>query len=563
MKNNYRNIVGFILGIMSYWCLGQSDTSKRKVLISGNAGSQLELYSLNANDTNMQQRRMPFNYRLFINPTIKFGDKFSLPFSFSISQRQATALYPQIPAEKPIDYLINPYNNVGLHPKFKWGEFHVGTHTPSYSDLSIGNVPLFGLGFDINPGIIRLAASTGLTSWGTIPDPVLGIRPVYQRKVISAKVGVGKKDKSGIYFNLLKVFDDTTKTNRLPQLNPEEGVVLSTNYELKLTDKIKWTGELAGSVYTANSTMAPDSSNEILNNLSFLLSPRLGSMADFALVSKLDFNFNKFGLGLNLKHFGAGYKSLMNPFQQSDIQDLTVSPRFQFFKNKWMVNGEVGVRRNNISGTKIGQSIDKLYLLNNTIMLTKSIVLNGTYTNFGIENDAANDTLKVKFISENFNINVNYRFKISSLKNTLMLGYNQSVFEDLNVVSGVNNNNYSRMFLIAYSVLKKKMKVGISGSKVFNNQLLRQLEILNTSINLSYKLEKQKLTFSGRLNYNITDIDAVTKTNQLTLRPSIKWEVKKKTTLNIGGSINSFTNKQNSLRDFTETLASFGIITSF
>lgn len=563
MGKTQRNLGVFVLILITQICLGQSDSAKSKISISGNAGSQLEVYSIEANDTSMRARKMPFNYRIFINPTIKFGDKFSLPFSFSISQRQATALYPQIPAEKPIDYLINPYNNVGLHPKFKWGEFHLGTHTPSYSDLSIGNVPLFGLGFDINPGVLRLAVSSGLSSWGTLPDPVLGIRPVYQRKVISAKVGVGKKDKSGIYFNLLKVFDDTAKTNMLPQLNPEEGVVLSTNYELKLTDKIKWTGELAGSVYTTNSTIAPDSSNEILNNLSFLISPRLGSMADFALVSKLDFNFNKFGLGLNLKHFGAGYKSLMNPFQQSDIQDLTVSPRFQFFKNKWMVNGEVGVRRNNISGTKIGQSIDKLYLLNNTIMLTKSIVLNGTYTNFGVENEAANDTLKVKFISENFSVNVNYKFKISSLKNTLTLGYNQSVFEDLNIVSGVNNNNDSKMFLLAYSVLKKKVKVGFSGSKVFNNQSLRQLEILNTSVNISYKLDKPNLTFSGRLSYNITDIDALTRTNQLTLRPSIKWEVKKKTSINLSGSINSFTNKQNSLKDFTETLASFGIVSNF
>lgn len=565
MKNFNRNIIGLILVVLGQCCLAQSDTTKSKVSFSGSAGSQLEAYSMNANDTSLKARRMPYNYRIFINPTIKFGDKFSLPFSFSLSQRQTTALYPQVPAEKPLDYITNPYNNVGLHPKFKWGEFHIGTHTPSYSDLSIGNVPLFGLGFDINPGIFRLAASSGLTSWGSIPDSILGVRPLYQRKVLSAKVGIGKKEKSGFYLNFLKVFDDTTKTKNFEQINPEEGLVVSADYELKLSEKLKWTGEIGGSIYTpnSNSVAIADSSKDVLSSLGFLITPRLGSIGDGAFISKLEFNATNFGIGLNFKHYGAGFKSLMNPFQQSDIQDITVSPRLHFFKSKWVINGEVGARRNNISGTKIGQSIDKIGLVNTNVTLSKNISVNGSYANFGVENDAQDDTLKVKFISENFNVSLNYQFKLSSLKNTLTFGYNQSEFRDLNIISGVNNNNDSKMYLVAYTVSKDKLKVGLSGSKIFNNQILRQLDIANSSINVSYTLKKPKLTLSSRLNYNITDIDTILRTSQITFRPSIKWQIKKKTALNISGSINKFSNKQSSIRDFTESLASCGLITNF
>ena len=524
----------------------------------------MEMYQLSAVDSNKMNRRMPFNYRLFLNPTINISDKFSLPFSFSLSQRQSTAIIPRPPDQKPIDYIKDPINNVGIHPKFSWGEFHLGTHIPSYSELSIGNIPIFGMGMDINPGKLRLALSSGYSSWGVKADSLNNVEGIYKRKIVSGKIGFGKRNNSGIYINVVKTHD-IPSVNLGANGNPEEGAILSSDFTLKLSSAIKWTGEIATSMYTPNSLADEivDSTNVILRNAKTLLQPKVGSFADVGGKSSIALNYPSFGVSLNFKHLGAGFKTLAYPFQQSDIQDVTLAPRVHLFKNKMLISGEVGYRRNNLSGTQLSQNTNTLLSLNCNLAFNKHFNINGNYNNFGIENAIDNDTLKVNFISKNFGITTTFRFKLSEIKNIINLTYNQSKFEDLNIITGINNTNDSQSYLASYILRKNNLTVTFSASRILNNQVIRSLKINSLSTNVSYKFEKHKIKVAARFGYNTTLFDPSNRNSQYIIRPSVSWQFLKKTSLSLNANFNKFSNSSNTLLNFNESLLTTNLTSNF
>ena len=88
-----------------------------------------------------------------------------------------------LPDQRPLDYILDPRNNVGLHPSWEWGKLEIGTHTVDYSELSSGNVPIFGLGFDLNPGKFRFAASYGYANTAIEINNGFGIQPEYRQRI--------------------------------------------------------------------------------------------------------------------------------------------------------------------------------------------------------------------------------------------------------------------------------------------------------------------------------------------------------------------------------------------
>jgi hypothetical protein len=47
-------------------------------------------------------------------------------------------------------------NNFAVNPKYKWAEIQLGTQYLNYSNLSTGDIGIFGAGFDLRPGKFEL-----------------------------------------------------------------------------------------------------------------------------------------------------------------------------------------------------------------------------------------------------------------------------------------------------------------------------------------------------------------------------------------------------------------------
>lgn len=541
MKRTFLKLLLLLWVVLEFSTFSFAQDSK--LSISGGAGTNLEWYNFTSSDTSRVGRRPPFNYNFFINPVIQIGEKVSIPINFTVSKRQTNLLLPLPKEQSPLEYLTNPNNDVGLHPTFDWATFHIGAHTPKISDLTIGNIPIFGAGIDLNPGKFRFAASTGFSSLGVEADSSLNILGVYRRQFQAVKIGVGTRDKSGLYFNLVRVKDkEESVDSPLSFVAPEEGLVASTDLQLKLGKHVTLEGELAGSAFTpdANETMMNDSSDFIIAIPEQLMPTRQNTRMDWAAKAKLGFDFDPFGISFNADRIGAGFKSLGYPFQQSDILDLTVSPRFNLFNNKFILNGTAGYRVDNLSSTKLASTTNFIAAANANAIFSKQFNVSANYANYGIRNNVDNDTLKVEYLSSNLSVTPSFRFGNEANKHFLSFTWSKSEFEDLNLLTGQQNNNNNTVFSALYSLSNEKWSLGLNASHINNQQFQGDIRIFTSGLRLAYNDKDKRLQISTALNRVQSSYFGSDPDKQWIIRPDIRWGLNKKLSLNIRGSLNFY-----------------------
>jgi hypothetical protein len=108
-------------------------------------------------------------------------------------------------------FILSPVNNLGLasfSPQFGWATFHLGSHTPQYSNLSAGDYQIFGAGFDLRPGQLRFSSSAGIVQRAIDPDTVNGIPGAYARWIYMTKIGYGDEAGSLVDLNIIRLRDD-------------------------------------------------------------------------------------------------------------------------------------------------------------------------------------------------------------------------------------------------------------------------------------------------------------------------------------------------------------------
>ena len=56
---------------------------------------------------------------------------------------------PELKNQTLAQFITNPMNSFGINPKYKWAELQLGTQYLNYSNLSTGDIGMFGIGFDL------------------------------------------------------------------------------------------------------------------------------------------------------------------------------------------------------------------------------------------------------------------------------------------------------------------------------------------------------------------------------------------------------------------------------
>ncbi|MBK7434279.1 MAG: hypothetical protein IPI66_10490 [Chitinophagaceae bacterium] len=149
---------------------------KKLVEVSGTAGISYEGYGLSRRPSGWlgYSPRKPWNQvRFNFTPTFKFGKNFSLPFNFNFAAIPTNFAGPYAGLAKQNfgQFITNPMNNFGLNPKYKWAELQLGTQYLKYSELSTGDIGVFGAGFDLRPGVYRIKFFTGISQQGVNFSP--------------------------------------------------------------------------------------------------------------------------------------------------------------------------------------------------------------------------------------------------------------------------------------------------------------------------------------------------------------------------------------------------------
>ncbi len=448
------------------------------VSVGGSITITSDFYNYKADpDTAQPGRRPPSLYRILFSPTINFSENFAIPFNINLSTPETNTTTPSTPHPTLAQYFENPANAFGfssITPKLGWAELFVGSHSPTYSALSVGDQQIFGGGFDLKPGIVQLAASYGTSQRAIEPDTAKNIQGAYRRDMYMARIAFGNPKGSQVGVNLVRAKDDasslhntiasiipahiaegdTSRSVLIPadtvRLRAEEGFVASTDFKLQFSDAFSFIGEAALSSFTRDQS----SPEKVFsgNPLAFAQTTRTSTRADFAGTAALQLQQTAWGVKLSSLYMGAGFVPVGYSFVQPDRLEFSIAPNIHLFEDAFTLDGSVGERINNLSGTKAATTTQLIASVNLSAAISDAFNLSARYSNFGVRNDLTLDTLKVQTVSQSLSFDPTLTLRGATLTHIITASIGIDDYKDFNTISGVQASNNTRSVLGSYSI---------------------------------------------------------------------------------------------------------------
>ncbi|MBS1536285.1 MAG: hypothetical protein JST20_00890 [Bacteroidetes bacterium] len=511
--------------------------------LSGSMILSSDFYGTNADATSFFVPRRPSAlYRMVFTPTITI-DEISLPFSFILSSTQTNVITPTAPNQSFAQFVQNPMNTIQCSPKYKWIELHFGTYVPQFSELTAGNSPCFGAGFDLSPlPTIRFAGFAGTLQRAIEPDSAGGSIGIFARRLYALKLGFGKRDETFIDFNYARSTDEVGSLIRRPVgIIPQEGINVSINSSTNFGGGFSLKSEIASSVFTRNTdaVLVPDNDLQFLGSL---ITVRQATRLDFAGTLTFGVNQQTWGANTNFRYLGDGYVPLGYLFYQSDMMEATISPFAYLLENKLTLGATFGWRRDNLIGTKSATTNQIIGAFNGFWQVADNFSIAGNYANYGIRNSISNDTLRIQNISQNISISPSYTILATDTRHTISLTASLNSYTDSNPISGAFTSNDTRALILNYALALATIPfIGtFSISNLHNNLSIGELTVNAVSLGGSYTIGKRTLIPSLTITYSTTSQANFTPDTQYLIRLGLIATIDKALSLTLNSIVNFY-----------------------
>jgi len=495
--------------ILSTALNAQEKEGKSPVKVSGSLGFYHDYYSFNEENYATFRPRFPENLLRFnAQMSIKFGEHFSIPISVNVTNQDVLYNLPSVPEESVLDYIQNPANNISINPKYKWAQGFFGTQTPLYTSLTTGDIPIFGVGVEFNPGNFILSATTGKSQRAIEPDATLNIPGAYEQNIIAARIGIGKLEGSKFTLNVVRIQDDISSVNTAPVgIQPIEGVTISPYAEFKLFEKLQISTETAGSIFTSDALNLGVINEDFITTVEDFITINASSTADFSHNSRIDWKGDKFQLGGEIQYIGPGFLPVGYRFVERDILDYKLNTGMKLFEKKVNFTGTFGIRTNNLNNTKLSSSRRVIANANLFAQVTESFNLNVSYSNFGFNNDANILNQRIELVNNSLTVSPSYTIKSEKFMHLIAGNLTYNGFEQFDVLNNTFDKAENSTYSINYnlSFLKMPLTVGLQGIYLENQLPTGDFNMLNYGLTASYKMLDKKLTPS--LGFNIAHVD--------------------------------------------------------
>ena len=519
-----------------------------KFRFSGSIGLSQDFFSYTSNDLLYRPYRPKSVSRLFASTDLSYG-RFSLPFSLSLStQDGGNAFSSPIPKKFRFKDLLNNYNQLSLSPKIGTFQVLLGTQIPQYSELTTGDLPIFGAGGEWSPRKFRIAAFYGLSQRGTDFDTLTQNPGSYRRISMSAKIGFGHEDSTHIYLIGTKHTDNPQSAMVSPEgERPQENVVSSVNAKILLFKKFFMQGELAVSAFTSDLMASNLESDSFKLNVSrtilSIFNPKLSSSFGAAGIGALGYNGKNWGFRGIGRLYSSDFRTLNYPFLQSDRLEWLIEPRFNLLQNKVSFTGSIGERRDNLLNNKIATAYQTLGSANLSIQLTPQWGVSGSFSNFGIRNTITNDTFRLQNVSQNLSVTSNYTFNLKSTAHTLSATYTKDTYDDFNIVTGVLSDNNTRVYLLNYTIGFSAFPLTLSmvGTHFENRIAVGNVQVNMGTLMAAYPFGKNRdINVSIQGNVMRTTLMDFTPDENITTTLNIGYIIAKMVNVGFNGTVNVF-----------------------
>lgn len=515
---------------------------KPKAVVSGTVGVTYENYGLTKNPTGWPgfSPRKPWNQvRFKFKPTITIGE-LKLPFNFSFVQNPTNFLgpYAGIGAagnQTFMQYLTNPLNNFSINPKYKWAELQLGTQYLNYSELTTGDIGVFGAGIDLRPGGYLIKFFAGSSQQGinqSLVPPVIG---AYKRTNWMAQLGKEKEGTSKIALTAASGKDHFNSVSSPPLLvTPQRGFVLSLLGKVQLDQGYFIEAETGQTFFSTDTNLGPPIPGGVKSFRPFYTADA-SSLNDFGGTAAFGKKSTNFDIGFKTYYLGAGFFTMGYPFQQSDRLDLTVNTRFNAWKNKdktfkTNVVASVGKRTNNYSNSILRENM-LIANINCFTQFNEKWSLNVNYNNFGFQSVGTNP-FTTKNISNDFGVNPAHTWTTSKMSHLLSLSYNYSQYDERDVFTGIVTSNLTHTAFLSYvpTYFNKDITPDFSLLYFTNQMPLFKTTLATASAGLGTPLFNKKVNLKAQLQYTFIKNNVFTPNNNLVASCSIDWKITKELT---------------------------------
>lgn len=529
------------------------DSSKKKIplKITGVIGISYEGYGLHLDPsgTNIYTPRKPWNQVRFIFTPVLQAGKFSLPvnFNFATMATNFAGPYAGLKNQTIGQFFTNPGNNFGLNPKYKWAELLLGTQYIRYSELSTGDIGIFGAGIDLRPKTWRFKFFTGTSQLGvnaTIlsagSSSIGAVTGAYRRNHWMFQLGKEKENKYSFAFNFTKAKDKQSSVTVPPStVKPQEGVTASLIADVYMNKGWYVKTEAARSYFTRDITqpLAPGFNNSFKP----FLTGRTSTGKDWAGNASIGKKSTNLDISYTTKYIGAGFLTTGYPYLQPDRWDNTINTRFNTWKNKMNVVASIGQRINNLSSTAL-KAQQFIANLNWFTQFTEQFSTNITYNNFGFTAASGFNPYGIKNVSNDLGLTANYNWRNTKRMNMLSFSYNLSKYDERDVTTGVTTTNNTHIFMLSYVPVYFNTELAPDFSVLYfkNTMPTVKTSLLTFSSSLSTPAFKKKMQIRAQLQYTLGKLNSYSSNKNLVASVNIDHKLTKKLTWNVFLGTNSF-----------------------
>lgn len=531
----------FSLGVLFFISIGYAQEEKPPVIVSGTMGISYEYYGLTANPSGWPgySPRKPWNQvRFNFKPTISFGE-FKLPFNFNFATKPTNFLGPYsnisaLGSQTFMQFITNPLNNFSINPTYKWAELQLGTQYLNYSELTTGDIGVFGAGFDLRPKGFLIKFFAGTSQQGIDYSPIPLVPGAYKRNNWMAQIGKEKEGEYKIALTAAKGKDFfNSVTTPPPFVMPQEGFVLSLLGNVFLDKGYFLEAETAQSYFSLDNTLPPLPGSP--NSFKPFFTADASSISDFAGTFAIGKKSTNFDVGFKSKYLGAGFYTTGYPFQQTDKVDLTLNTRFNALKDKnnafkMNVVASIGQRINNLSNNTTRANL-LIANINTFTQLNEHWSLNVNYNNFGFQSTGTNP-FAIRNVSNDFGISPTYTWNNTKRANMLSLNYNYSKYDERDTNTNVTTTNNTHTAFLTYvpTYFTKSIAPDFSILYFLNKLPNFKTTLATFSAGVATPLYNKKIKLRGQLQYTFIKNNVNTPNNNLIASCNIDWKLTKQLT---------------------------------
>ena len=172
--------------------------------------------------------------------------------------------------------------------------------------------------------------------------------------------------------------------------------------------------------------------NKTLRSLNKFLMINQSSDYYTALRSSLSFAAKFYSLKLEYRRIAPKYRSMGAYFFNNDLENITFTPSFRFFKNKVSLSGSIGLQRDNLRNSKKATSMRTIGSVNLSVNPVDIFGIDINYSNYSVNQKAGRialiDSQKIVQTTHNLSVSPRLMFLGAKLSHVVSLSYNYSSF---------------------------------------------------------------------------------------------------------------------------------------